>query len=176
MIDLETLDVQPTAAILTIGAVKFNPKITTSVDDLREKTLLLRLDLDAQFELGFTYSDDTINWWADQPKEVKDAAFYGDRISLQDGLDKLHSFVWNSDRFWSQGSFDYVILEHLYRKMQRTPAWNYWQVRDSRTLFDFIDGNLNRKTGHHDAAEDAVQQAVAVQRALKKIHWTGDKL
>ena len=48
-------------------------------------------------------------------------------------------------------------------------------MRDSRTLFDFVDGNLDR-TKHHDAVEDAIAQAEAVQRALRKIGWNGVKL
>jgi hypothetical protein len=66
-------------------------------------------------------------------------------------------------------------MEHLYTSIGKPYAWQYWQVRDSRTLFDFVDGNLDR-TKHHDAVEDAIAQAEAVQRALRKIGWNGTKL
>jgi hypothetical protein len=175
MIDLETLHTSPSAAILTIGIVKFDPKHLSSADQLRANALLIKLDVDEQFALGRAYSEDTVAWWGNQPQEIQDAAFSGDRTPLAEGIDKFHKLVWNSDRYWSQGSFDYVILEDLYRTMQRTPPWAYWQCRDSRTMFDFIDGKLDR-TGHHDAMEDSIQQALAVQRALKKIGWRGEKL
>ena len=38
-----------------------------------------------------------------------------------------------------------------------------------------VDGELDR-TKHHDAVEDAIAQAEGVQRALRKIGWTGTKL
>ena len=75
----------------------------------------------------------------------------------------------------SYGSFDVNIMEHLYTSLNRPFTWQYWQVRDSRTLFDFIDGQLDR-TKHHDAVEDAIEQAKGVQRALRKIGWAGSRL
>jgi hypothetical protein len=106
----------------------------------------------------------------------KEAAFGEvDRTPVLDAVDQFHKFVWNSERVWSQGSFDVNIIEHLYTSIGKPYAWQYWQVRDSRTLFDFVDGNLDR-TKHHDAVEDAVAQAEAVQRALRKIGWNGTKI
>jgi len=58
MFDLETLDTKPTAVILSLGAVKFDPK-TQSVPDQLPK-LLLKFDIDAQNDLGRTTSEDTI--------------------------------------------------------------------------------------------------------------------
>lgn len=171
MFDLETLDTKPSAVILSLGAVRFNPR-GIGVED----TLLLKFDIDAQFTLGRTASDDTIEWWSKQAPEVQDEAFSThDRTELLDAIEQFHKFVWNTERVWSQGSFDVNIMEDLYRSISKPIPWNYWQVRDSRTLFDFIDGNLDRSK-HHDAMEDAKEQAMGVQRALHKIKWTGMKL
>jgi hypothetical protein len=174
MFDLETLDTKPTAVILSLGAVKFDPK-TQSVPDQLPK-LLLKFDIDAQNDLGRTTSDDTIEWWGKQPPHIQEEAFgLEGRAPLLEAIDQFHKFVWNSDRIWSQGCFDIVIVEDLYRMVGRTPPWNYWQIRDSRTLFDFVDGKMDRSK-HHDAMEDALEQARAVQRALKTIGWCGEKL
>lgn len=174
MFDLETLDTKPSAVILSLGAVKFDPR-QKGFDPDTER-LSLRLEIDPQSTMGRTISDDTIAWWATQSKEAQEAAF-GDvnRVTVEDAIEQFHKFVWNSERVWSQGSFDVNIMEHLYTSIGKPYAWQYWQVRDSRTLFDFIDGNLDR-TKHHDAVEDAIAQAEAVQRALRKINWTGTKL
>lgn len=174
MFDLETLDTKPSAVILSLGAVKFDPR-QKGLDPDAER-LSLRFEIDPQSAMGRTISDDTIAWWATQSKEAQEAAF-GDvnRVTVEDAIEKFHKFVWNSDRVWSQGSFDVNIIEHLYTSIGKPYAWQYWQVRDSRTLFDFVDGQLDR-TKHHDAVEDAIAQAEAVQRALRKIGWNGTKI
>lgn len=172
MFDLETLDTGPSAVILTLGAVKFDPKSSF----ISNETLSIRFSIEDQSLLGRTISDSTLEWWANQPKEIQDIAFSDDgRISVVDAVEQFHKFVWGSDRIWSQGSFDINIIEDLYRSIQRPFSWNYWQARDSRTLFDFIDGELDRSQ-HHDALQDAIAQARGVQKALRKIGWKGDRL
>ena len=172
MFDLETLDTKPSAVILSLGAVKFDPRGI----EIDSANLMLKFDIDSQSTLGRTISDSTIEWWSKQDPAIQEVAFSEhDRTQLNDAIDQFHKFVWNSERVWSQGSFDVNIMEDLYRMVDKTPPWNYWQVRDSRTLFDFIDGNMDRSK-HHDAMEDAKEQALAVQRALKKIKWNGTKI
>lgn len=174
MFDLETLDTKPSAVILSLGAVKFDPKVVSIPDDLPK--LMLRFDIDGQNALGRTASDDTIAWWGKQPPHIQEEAFSEEgRIHIEEAVDQFHKFVWNSERIWSQGAFDIVIMEDLYRMVGRTPPWNYWQIRDSRTLFDFVNGQMDRSK-HHDAMQDALEQARAVQRALKKIGWRGERL
>lgn len=174
MFDLETLDTKPSAVILSLGAVKFDPR-QKGIDPDAPR-LNLRISIDDQSAIGRTTSDATLEWWSQQSKEAQDAAFNDEgRISLEDAIDQFHKFVWNSERVWSQGSFDVNIMEHLYTSLSKPYSWQYWQVRDSRTLFDFIDGNMDRSK-HHNALEDAIAQAEAVQRALRKIGWNGTKL
>lgn len=172
MFDLETLDTEPSAAILTLGAVKFDPKTKHISDD----KLLLRFDVDEQFAMGRTYSESTLTWWGQQSQEVQEAAFEGERTSVKDAADIFHKYCWNSfDCIWSQGSFDVNIMEHLYRQLGRSNPWNFWQVNDSRTFLRYIEGNLDRSK-HHNALEDAIAQANAVQTALNAIGWKGQKV
>ena len=172
MFDLETLGTTPDCVVLTLGAVKFDPRNGT----IDPEGLLLKINADEQFSMGRTHSEDTLSWWSNQAPEIQEAAFGEQgRLSVVDAADQFHRFVWNSDRVWSQGSFDVNIMEHLFRQLEKPLPWNYWQVRDSRTLFDFVDGELDRSK-HHDAFEDAVAQAKGVCRALKKIGWRGNRL
>ena len=174
MFDLETLDTKPSSVILSLGAVRFDPR--EDGIDHNDGRLSMRLEIDSQSGMGRTISDATLEWWSQQSKEAQDAAFGDDnRIPVIEAVEKFHKFVWGCDRIWSQGSFDVNIMEHLYTSIQKPYTWQYWQVRDSRTLFDFVDGNMDR-TKHHDAVEDAIAQAEAVQRALRKIGWNGTKL
>lgn len=170
MIDLETLDVTPTASILTIGAVKFDP----FGDDINEPDcdkFYVRVDLDSCDALGCTVSQATLDWWANQEQAAQDEAFDpANRIAITDALNQLYKFCWGAKRVWSHGAgFDVVILEHLFRKIGKAIPWQFWEVRDTRTIFDIgINPNRPPVLKHH-ALEDAWNQAVGVQNVFKKL-------
>ena len=174
MIDLETLDVLPTATVLTIGAVKFDPYAQSqSMNDC--DTLYLKVDVDSCDTLGLTVSQDTINWWSNQSKEAQEEAFSPEgRIPVKDAMDELYNFCWGAKRVWSHGSgFDLVICENIFSKLQKLCPWNFWQCRDTRTLYDLgIDPDRPPVLKHH-ALEDAWNQAVGVQNVLKGLKDLG---
>lgn len=168
MIDLETLDVLPTASVLTIGAVKFDP----FGDDVNEPDcdrFYVKVDLDSCDRLNCTVSQATLDWWASQSKEAQEEAFNpDDRIDIVDAMNQLYKFCWGAKRVWSHGAgFDVIICEHLFRKMGKAIPWQFWEVRDTRTLFDLgIDPKRPPVLKHH-ALEDAWNQAVGVQNVFK---------
>jgi DNA polymerase III epsilon subunit-like protein len=170
MIDLETLDVLPTATILTIGAVKFDP----FGDDVKNPTcekFYVRVDLDSCDRIGCTVSQSTLDWWAQQSQAAQNEAFDpANRIPIEDALQQLYKFCWGAKRVWSHGvGFDLIILEHLFRKVGRSIPWSFWEARDTRTIFD-IGVNPHRPPvlAHH-ALEDAWNQAVGVQNVLNTL-------
>lgn len=175
MIDLETLDVLPSASILTIGAVKFDP----FGDDVNEpdcEKLYLKVDLDSCDKLELTVSQDTLAWWAQQSKEAQDEAFSTDgRIDISDAINQLYKFCWGAKRVWSHGAgFDIIILEHVFRKVGKAVPWRFWEVRDTRTLFDLgIDPNRPPVLKHH-ALEDAWNQAVGVQNIFRTLRTSSN--
>ena len=170
MIDLETLDVLPTATILTIGAVKFDPySVSRSVDDC--DALYLKVDLDSCDKLGLTVSQATLEWWSQQSQEAQEEAFSDtERINIVDAMNQLYKFCWGAKRVWSHGAgFDLVICEHIFSKMQKAVPWKFWQARDTRTLFDLgLDPDRPPVLKHH-ALEDAWNQAVGVQNVVRKL-------
>lgn len=170
MIDLETLDVLPSATVLTIGAVKFDP----FGDDVNEPScekFYVKVDIDSCDRIGCTVSQDTVEWWSKQSKEAQEEAFTPEgRISIEDALAQLYKFCWGAKRVWSHGAgFDVIILEHLFRKIGKAIPWAFWEVRDTRTLFDLgIDPQRPPVLKHH-ALEDAWNQAVGVQNVFKTL-------
>lgn len=170
MIDMETLDITPTASVLTIGAVKFDP----FGDDINEPScdkFYAKIDLDSCDRLGCTVNPDTVEWWSQQSKEAQDEAFSADnRIDIEQALNDLYKFCWGAKRVWSHGAgFDIIICEHLFRKIKKAIPWQFWQVRDTRTLFDLgIDPSRPPVLKHH-ALEDAWNQAVGVQNVFKTL-------
>jgi DNA polymerase III epsilon subunit-like protein len=164
MIDLETLATSTDAAILTIGAVKFDPL----GDDVKEpamESFYVRVDLDSCHEIGLVTNDDTIAWWANQSKEAQEEAFGEDnRIPITEAMNQLYKFCWGAKRVWSNGSvFDIMICEHVFKKINKAVPWKFWEIRDVRTAFDLgINPNRPTVTAHH-ALEDAYNQAVGIQ-------------
>ncbi len=164
MIDLETLATSTDAAILTIGAVKFDP-YGKDVEEPAMDSFYVKVDLDSCDELGLAVNDDTIAWWSQQSKEAQAEAFEGtNRIHIRDAFDQLYKFCWGAKRVWSNGAaFDIPICEHVYKKLNKAIPWSFWQVRDVRTAFDLgIDPKRPPVLAHH-ALQDAWNQAVGIQ-------------
>jgi len=170
MIDLETLDVLPSATILTIGAVKFDPFGEEANDPKMEK-FYLKVDVDSCDRIGASVSTATLDWWANQTAAAQADAFDPtNRIPIEEAMTKLYKFCWGGKRVWSHGAgFDVIILEWYFRKIEKAIPWSFWEVRDTRTLFDIgINPERPPVLAHH-ALEDAWNQAVGVQNVYKKL-------
>lgn len=168
MLDLETLSTRPNAVILTLGAVKFNP---FSLGD-PGPGLYIRPDVDEQIAQGRDVQDETVNWWMSQAEDVREEALGTDgRISVESMYRQLNRFLVGADSIWAQGPlFDFAILENLYRQYGWPTPWQYWQIRDSRTLFGVHgDPRVKGKVGLHNALEDCVSQATAVQQVYNRL-------
>jgi len=166
MLDMETLAVTPNAVVLSLGAVKFNPYGNGYSDKI-----YFRISIDDQDALGREVDPDTLDWWGRQAADIQDEAFSPeDRISLVDAMDRFHKFAWGCDAFWSHGAtFDLVIIENIYRQLGKPLPWNFWQLRDTRTLFDLGYDPDMPKNSKHDALQDAIRQSVGVQNIYSKL-------
>ena len=171
MLDLETLATSPDSVVLTFGAVKFNP-----FDDHREldSGLYFRINVDEQIALGRNVDAGTVAWWGQQNAEVREEALgEHDRVSLEEFTKELNRFVVGADRIWAQGPvFDIVILENLYRQLQKPAPWPYYSIRDSRTLLKALGDTRKPGTMLHNALADCVSQAQAIQSAVKRYNLT----
>ena len=170
MVDLETMGVSPRSVVLTLGAVTFNPYTDEIYDDL-----YLKIDLDDQDKLGREIDQNTLDWWAKQEPKVMEEAFSSDgRIGLEDAITAFHKFAWGCDKFWSHGAvFDLMIIEDIYRQLNRPIPWEFWRLRDTRTLFDIKDPEMEKSVEQHNALFDAIRQAKGVQTVYRKLGMAG---
>jgi hypothetical protein len=162
MIDLESLGTRPDCAILTLGAVKFDPY----TPDKFGNSLYFRIDVDEQLALGREVQEDTLAWWSNQAEDVREEALGQEgRVSLETMYCNLNRFLVGVENIWCQGpAFDIVILENIYRQQGWPTPWQFWQIRDSRTLFGVHgDPREKGKAGLHNALEDCISQAQGVQ-------------
>jgi len=170
MIDLETLATSPNAAVLTIGAVRFDP-FNNDIGNPTCEKLYIRVDLDSCDELGLEVNDDTIAWWSQQSKEAQEEAFSPEgRVHVREAFNQLYKFCWGAKRIWSHGaSFDTVICENIFRKLNKAVPWKFWEVRCTRTLFDIGINPERPPVLKHHALEDAWNQTVGVQNVFQRL-------
>ena len=162
MVDIEGLATGPETTILTIAAQEFDPLQR----GLLGRDFYVRVDLESQE--GRTIEQGTIDWWATQPKEVREEAFNEhDRVPLREALQGLHRTLWHARRVWAQGpTYDMNILEHAYKSLAMPLPWRYYSVRDSRTVFGLVP-SLEKYPASHHALEDCRRQIQLLWDALE---------
>lgn len=164
MIDIETIGVAPAATILTVAAQAFDP----FGSGFYTRSYYARITLESQDDR--TIDQGTLDWWATQPAAAREEAFNeNDRVPLEQALDELAKLIWNSSFLWCQGpTFDCTILEHAYKSRGKTLPWQYYKVRDSRTVFSLWPDQPIPPTSHH-ALEDCRRQISMLQNTLRHL-------
>ncbi|WP_306393435.1 3'-5' exonuclease [Telluria beijingensis] len=167
MIDTETLGTTPGSAILSLGAVMFGP------DGLGE-TFYAPIDLASCVLAGLAIDPATVQWWMAQGDEARAAAFPTDAATLPQVLLAFQAwFVAQEARYpWCHGAgFDVPLLDAAFKACGLASPWAFWDVRDTRTLYDVAGVKVDRRAGtHHHALDDAISQAEAAARALRIVH------
>ena len=176
MIDDETLDVEPTAIILTLGAVAFKPKEGIVATKAKHYT---SFDMVEQVGMGRTMSADTINFWMkagnEEEREAKNRAredAFKPGIDLKGGLQRFDEFVRSLEPdpkkvvMWCKGmDFDIAQLNSAYKMCGMENPWRYWNSRDMRTSVAHAEEKsgkkfeLSREGTYHNALDDAIYQA-----------------
>jgi hypothetical protein len=166
MIDIETLGTTPGAAILSIGAVVFGPE---GLGDTFYAPVLLT----SCIAVGLTIDPNTVAWWMQQSDEARKAAFRDDADSVSDVLEQFTCWfgLVGAERPWCHGAtFDVPLLEAAYKACGMRAPWRFYDVRDTRTLYDLAGVKVDRTKGtHHNALDDACAQAEAAAEAMRII-------
>lgn len=174
MIDLETLGNRPGCAILSIGAVAFDPRNGQLGPELY--VVASRVD---QAKMPLLHeSADTLKWWlsqAEAARQVLDEADKKTALPLEKALAQLTNFL---DKFglkrvkvWGNGSdFDNAILSCCYNAVGLPVPWEYWNNRCYRTLKNLVPSEKPKRTGvYHNALDDAKTQALHAVELLRRL-------
>lgn len=169
MLDLETWGTEPGCAIRSIGAVAFDPGLSAAPNE----TFYVNIS-DASCErVGLIKDAATIAWW----EQHLDAA-----LALQ--FEQVPLYIaamafcgwWRSVEgkcVWSHGAnFDEPVWRVASKAVGVSVPWNYRDVRDTRTLYalsGFDPKSVPAVGTLHNARDDAVTQALAVQAAFRKV-------
>jgi hypothetical protein len=181
MLDLETMSTAPDAAIVQVGAVRFDLETgivcspathakftppeqspTPALGHWFERTVALQSSLLA----GGRIDPDTVAWWRKGHAEAK--------ISIESNAERLGVVLsafstWYPPGaiLWSHGAaFDVPVLDCAYLSLGNlfpiTAPWSYRDVRDTRTLFwlaELAGWQKPKRETAHTALADAVAQA-----------------
>ena len=164
MLDIETMGTNNEAAIISIGAVRFDGY------GLGEE-FYETINLESAIEYGGIVDGNTIMWWMNQsPVARKQFDEPGDDIC--NVLRLLSMRITKKDRIWGNGSdFDNVILASAYKNANIELPWKYYNNRCYRTIKNINkDVKMDRIGIHHSAIDDAKSQA------LHLIDILGDQL
>ncbi|WP_425962579.1 3'-5' exonuclease [Rhizobium nepotum] len=172
MVDIETFGNRMDSAILTIGAVFFDPDTGEIGGEF-----YTAIDPDSACRYG-RVTGSTVAWWLEQSEAARRAVVAG-KTQLPEALAKLADFYAKHPKapIWGNGpTFDISILEHAYWRVHDKPApWAFWNVRDCRTIKDLGDAigyRIPKLEGTaHNALDDARHQAmwvIEIRRLLLK--------
>ena len=156
MIDIETAATSLDATILSIGAVS---------QDGRE--LYVKVNPN---QPGRSVCIDTMRWWANQDKAVRQEAFSG-KVSLQHALAGLSTFLPAHKPFllWAKPpQFDIGILENAYSQHEIVVPWKFRQVACLRTVARLIPVDQVSNDRPHSALSDAKSQMETLIAILLK--------
>jgi exodeoxyribonuclease VIII len=163
MIDIETLGTTPDAHILTIAAQIFDPLQR----DWLGQSYYARIDFESQENRRIEQG--TLEWWATQKESQTEAFAEDNRIPLDQALTELGRLIWQSKRIWANGSnFDMTILEDAYKSYNMALPWQYFHVRDARTVYS-LTPNLNSYPASHHALEDCRRQIDLLWDSLESL-------
>lgn len=162
-IDLETMGMAPSGAIIGLGACFFDMQ-TCAIGP----TFYRSVNLATAVRDGGVLNAATIMWWMGQSQEARDAV----RLSATDirtVLTEFSTFVAEHGnpknmRPWGNSSgFDLSILGSAYERAGIPAPWHFTQERCFRTvrcMYPQVDYNPDDKgKGAHNALADAVFQA-----------------
>ena len=161
MLDLETLSTNSNAAIIAIGAVKFDGERGGEVYDKFYQAVTGVAELE-----GFHVKQSTLDWWAEKSEEAR--AVFTDQNAVDLPTALLAFYHWaikgtkvKDIRMWGNGSdFDNVILTSAYGICNMVRPWEHWNSRCYRTIKNQNRNvPMNRTGTFHNALDDAESQA-----------------
>lgn len=172
MVDLETLGTCPGCAILSIGAVAFDPG-SNRIDGDGFYVVVNTADCKDNY---LHEDEETRKWWDDQKPEAKAVIALAEdpamSFPLADALNRFNDYIrrfggYNA-KVWGNGAdFDNSILAVAYRMADVKPVWAPFNGRCYRTLKNMLPGpKLARVGTYHNALDDARSQAMHMQALI----------
>lgn len=143
LLDIETLDVESTAVVLSVAMVYFEEGMT--YDELLERTIFVKFDSKEQIsKYKRTVSKSTLDWWSKQTKESKEVSLIPSNkdVPALDGIEQLKAYMTISQDknkiVFTRGNLDPMCMESLCRAVGVPPITPYYNYMDVRTALNLM--------------------------------------
>jgi hypothetical protein len=166
MIDLETLATVPGAAVISVGALVFDPMDRW----FKGPHFYMNVDVKSCEEIGLVIDPRTHAWWQHPDRADAWAQMQTDQMPIA-GVVKAFN-MWfrkhagSETPVWAHGAaFDFPIWEMATKFCGESVPWNFRYVRDTRTIFDFVGIDFSvvpKEATYHNALDDCRNQASSV--------------
>lgn len=169
MLDLETLGTAADAAIMSIGAVRFDLD-SEAIDDAG---FYASVSIDSNIEYKRRIQEDTLIWWLKQPVEAQ-SVFHESKQTLPTALADFSDWLGADDcQMWSNGAdFDLPMIAHAFTQCGIEIPWKFWNNNCFRT-YKKLPGAKSIKLPmvgtKHNALFDAIHQAKTAQAIQAKL-------
>lgn len=171
MLDLETMGNGNNAAIVAIGAVKFDPSDTTGG---AMPAFYTRITLQSSVQAGLKMDTSTVLWWMEQSDDARRETFKGQSLSLLLGLSAFCQWFGDDKPVWGNGAtFDNVIIRSAFAAVNIDVPWKFWNDRCYRTMKGLVNFKAEALGTKHNALDDARSQAVHLQKIYQYLNLQG---
>ncbi len=163
MIDVESMGLPPTGALLSIGACFFDLETCTI-----GPTFLRTIHLSTSVRDGGTMDASTILWWLGQSETARNGVRFNGidvRQVLQEFAEFIdeHSSAANVRPWGNASSFDLTIVSAAYKRIGMKTPWHFTNERCFRTVRCMYPAVVydpaDKGDGAHNALADAEFQA-----------------
>jgi len=177
MIDLETFSTRTHACILILSAIRFDRK--DSIVELNKMdTFYSKICFKSCVEKNMHVDEKTVQWWKDQPENIKNEIFSEDRETLEIALKRFTEWFkkdknFQFNRVWSHGAtFDIPILTEAFTRCNMETPWKFWFCRDTRTLFEICNLQVKDLPSEnlHNALWDCWRQVWGVKKCFNNLN------
>ncbi len=173
MLDIETLGTEDGAAIIQVGAVRFDLYGSGAISP---DTFSCHVHWDS-VNFG-KIEPDTLQWWLQQDADVRSRVFaQGDAIALRACLRSLDAWVTRGGELltvWScPPNFDLRLLRQAYERCDMVYRFPFWKERDMRTVREVFGMRADRpefEGDKHDALDDARFQAQYLMNIVRCVN------
>ena len=173
MLDIETLGTSPGYIVLSVGACTFDLTTGEIHDEFYES-----LQMNPQQDEGLMVDVRTLRWWLDQGEAAREHAFAEDAHPAYAAARFQTWFkMVGGIQIWSQGNIDMPMWQHVMRLFNINEPWDFWNIRDTRTLYDLAKYRDNfdykrdvpRQGVYHNALDDAKHQVRCCHEAWNRM-------
>lgn len=171
MIDIETLSTAKNAAVVSIGAVCFEP-----LTGEQGATFYRTVTGHSCQAYGLVVDPETVKWWQKQSPEAAAVLTCPEATGINLVLEELADFIYQNQpdgqhmQVWGNGpSFDCTILTSAFSACGIRLPWRYNNERCCRTMVELGRSLLNIDPKHHQMAGVAHNALADAQHQAKYI-------